>query len=210
MNWVDITKTLELVRNNLYNNIYIFEETATFTAPKTGYYKIICVGAGSNATASINTTYGTSSARGGNGGGVAIKTKRVSKNGTLSITISTQGVASCDGMTANGWSTTSTAGQATGGDYNYTGLVGDILQSGGANVKLSRNGGSVGCFIPELMTRQYVNLFAVSAHSGYGICGHGGGGGCCIDTVTQGDNTGLILTEAQPAAVIIIPLPSLN
>lgn len=216
MNWVDICKTLEIVRNNLFNDIYIAESTTTYTAPKNGYYKIICVGAGGNAKTSMaNNIY---NCRSGAGGGVATKIKRFSKNSTLSITIS-GGTASCDGMIANGGgnalstgSNVATGGTATGGDENYNGLDGEIV----TGVSSSATGGSVGCLLNGITMRDTsaiagaskTNSSSITIYSGFGILGHGGGAGCggIYDSNTYFPK---IAMEAQPAGVLIIPMASL-
>lgn len=223
MNWTDIFKTLEYTRDNMYNNIYIYETTTTFTIPETGYYKIICVGAGGSAAAlQSSTTSGadTTTCYSGGAGGVAIKTKRMVKNESLSITISIEGEASCDGMTAtagsNGSSAGASGGTATGGQYNYIGNSGNVAHSTSSSAGTSANGGSVGCIIPGIMSRDDINLrysldnnSVFFAHSGWGFLGHGGGAGACAAKYSY-PYAGTVKGEKQSAAVFIIPLPTIN
>lgn len=221
MNWVDIFETLEIVRNNSFSNIYMFEETTTFIAPETGYYKIICVGAGGAANANQYSTSGSAEVANtysGGAGGVAIKTKRIEKNSTVSIIISSAGVASCDGMTANagedGKSAGASGGTANGGEYNYTGGSGISKETNkyGSNY-VSSNGGSIGCIIPGIMSKDDIVLidseFGTKAYSGWGILGHGGGAGACA-AKQNSSYPQIIKGLSQPAAVIIIPLPYLG
>lgn len=202
MSWAEVAKLQDSQRDRLFNDMYIIESSQTWTAPHNGYYKIICVGAGGTASHSSGSSsyYAT-----GGGGGVAVKTKRIAKNATLTITIDTSNVT-CDGMIANnGGAGSSTGGgaggTATGGDYNYTGLSG-IGNTG--------NGGSVGCFLTGLMTRDsYINSGTSgnytqtgNSYNGWGICGHGGGAGI-VEAYTVKE------CEADKACVIIIPLESI-
>lgn len=212
MNWVDIFKTLEIVRDNSFSNIYMFEETTTFTAPKTGYYKIICVGAGGTAYGVLGNS--NTMVYSGGAGGVAMKTKRINKNSTIAVTISASGAASCDGMTANAGhrgypneTTSGAGGTATGGEYNYTG-------NSGTKTTLHANGGSIGCIIPGIMYRDSIYLLSgdnegKNAYSGWGILGHGGGAGVCGNAYSS-SYPDIVIGAQQPAAVIIIPLPSLG
>lgn len=216
MNWVDICKTLEIVRNNLFNDIYVTEESTTYTAPKNGYYKIICVGEGGNARTLLSNNIYT--CKSGAGGGVATKIKRLSKNSALSITIS-NGTASCDGMVAHGGgdapitgSNVTTGGTATGGDENYKGFDGEISRGSST----SATGGGVGCLLNGITMRDTsaipgpdkANSSSITIYSGFGILGHGGGAGCggIYDSNTYLPN---IVMDAQPAGVLIIPMASL-
>lgn len=196
MSWAETLMLQEAQRERSFNTMYVLGVSQTWTAPKSAYYKIICIGAGGTGKYYYQSGIGYRKGYGG-GGGVAIKTKSLQKGEKLTVTIGSS--ASCDGMTAtsggngeanNRGSSDGSGGTANGGDENYTGLNG-----GGGN------GGSVGCMIAGLaMSRD--TLMGVS-NSGYGIYGHGGGGGVFADNTMQ------TVTPIQPAAVIIIPLESI-
>lgn len=196
MSWAETLMLQETQRERSFNTMYVLEVSQTWTSPKSAYYKIICIGAGGNSVYYYQQGVGYRKAYGG-GGGVAIKTKAMQKGETLTVTIG--GSASCDGMTAtsggngeanNKGSSNGSGGTANGGDENYTGLNG-----GGGN------GGSVGCMIAGLAMSRDTLMGA--SNSGYGIYGHGGGGGVFADSTMQA------ITPSQPAAVIIIPLESI-
>lgn len=221
MNWVDIYKTLEIVRNNLFNDIYVTEESTTYTAPKNGYYKIICVGAGGDSEV-LGWTNNKPRCTSGSGGGVAIKTKRLSKGTNLSITItestpSANGGASCDGMFAgNGGKSGQTGkivygGTATGGDENYDGQSNEYSDSKNPGIV---NGGSVGCFFYGITMRDTASLYNTdngTVYGGFGILGHGGGGGCVANyNANASERMTYAYVKGQPAGVIIIPLPLLS
>lgn len=213
MSWAEVEKKLSIERDTSYSNMYVYENSATFTAPKTGYYKIICVGAGGAGATARDTS--TALGIGGCSGGVAIKTKKMAKGATLSITISSDGTASCDGMSATkGYDRNYypsrpdyiVPGTATGGDYNYNGQTGTAQSQIGI-------GGSVGCILSGLMTRDVVttayNGATRQAYSGWGIFGHGGGASR-VQFYDDGAMVAYSVSQQQPAGVIIIPLPALS
>lgn len=222
MSWAQISKQLEIERDNSFNNIYVFESSTTFTAPKKGYYKIICVGAGGTAYASgvTSSDYMYHNCMSGAAGGVAIKNKSMLANDTLTIAISSSGVATCDGMTANfggnaydfssAADTAPVGGTATGGVWNYKGSNGAKRYRGSNPTVI--NGGSIGCILPGLMTRDDAIANTARAYSGWGLYGHGGGAGACSMNTGNMSSDFVNITgvsDKQPAAVIIIPLPSL-
>lgn len=198
MSWSEVAKLQEGQRDRLFNDMYILETSQTWTAPHNGYYKIICVGAGGNAQYYTSSNYGA-----GFGGGVAVKTKRLKTGATLTIDI-TGGTATCDGMVASLGDETK-GGTATGGEYNYTGLSGHSMSSG------ITSGGSVGCMLSGLMfkdkdvtSRQVSYGYATEAvPKGFGLMGHGGGGGCAVESRVRE------MMRGEPACVIIIPLESI-
>lgn len=198
MSWAETLMLQEAQRERSFNTMYVLNTSQTWTAPKSAYYKIICIGAGGrggyNYFRDSGYTYGY-----GGGGGVAIKTKAMQKGETLTVNVG--GSASCDGMTATAGNDADTernvyysgsGGTASGGDENYNG------QSGGGG-----NGGSVGCIIAGLAMSRDTIMGGGTSNSGYGIYGHGGGGGVLANDAIQD------VTPSQPAAVIIIPLESI-
>ena len=196
MSWSEVAKLQEGQRDRLFNDMYILETSQTWTAPHNGYYKIICVGAGGSAS--------TIDDRAGCGGGVAVKTKRMNKGTTLAISIT--GGATCDGMTAtSGGNAYGSGGTATGGDYNYTGL------NPSADTERITAGGSVGCYLTGLTYREkdmfsFGSSTIFSMPKGFGIMGHGGGGGYFS---TSGTTKTEYAANGEPACVIIIPLESI-
>lgn len=198
MSWSEVAKLQEGQRDRLFNDMYILETSQTWTAPHNGYYKIICVGAGGSAYYSTASSYDA-----GGGGGVAVKTKRMKTGATLTVSI-TGGTATCDEMIANSGSWNG-VGTATGGEYNYTGLAGRFISSS------IKSGGSVGCMLSGLMykdkdieSRQVAYGYAAEIiPKGFGIMGHGGGGG-----YRYSDGTHQMM-NGEPACVIIIPLESI-
>lgn len=214
MSWAEVQKFNECARQNTINGALVIENSKTWTAPKTGYYKIIVVGgAGHNRK---NNSASSPNVAGGGAGGVAIKTMKIMAGTAYVITIDT---TSSDNFTATSFGTEIVAnsgtagtlsgananpiagvgGTATGGDYNYKG------ENGATSTNGTLQGASVGCFIPGITDRQefvYQTEYdgdATSTHlfSGYGILGHGG---CySLDTVYYPN-------DRQTGCVVIIPL----
>ena len=176
----------------------VITATGTYAPEKTGLYKVICVGAGANGTASTDSL-STMHVRSGSGGGVAIKNIRLESTSTYNVTVSTTASFS-NIMSATGASSSSdqTPGTASGGDYNFTGEKG--LYATGKNTYL--RGASVGVHITEL-SRSYVMMTSSNLILTSGDCllAYGGGGLAAYDI-----NNATHKSLGFPAAIIIIPL----
>ena len=175
------------IREMQYIGSYVFTSSTTFTPDKSGYYKVIVIGAG-GANDKVGHSGDTTYASGG-AGGVAIKNMHLLStqeytidikyrnstfNGNLVATAGGNGDAFPPSSATGG-----AGGTASGGDFNYDGLRGTV------RVNNPPKGGSVGVFIPGLM-------LPYSTETGLGILGYGIGG-------TSEDAAGR-------AAIIIIPL----
>lgn len=180
----------EQARDMKYCGAYVIESSRAFKPDKSGWYKVIAVGA------SGTPAHGSSYRSTGGAGGVAIKTIRLDANNEYSVsfasgTVSFDGLVQAtkggDGTRNNGGS----GGSADGGDLNYYGNSGSVQSTNTGRL----NGASVGVYIPELMRREEKETV-----SGYGILGYGASGGV-VDTVDDSYEG-----TAQKAAVIIIPL----
>ena len=175
------------IREMQYIGSYVFTSSTTFTPDKSGYYKVIVVGAG-GAHDRVGSAGNYCYASGG-AGGVAIKNMHLLSTREYTIDIESGNstfngnlvaTAGGDGKAFSTSSATGGAGgTASGGDFNYDGLQGTT------SVNNPPNGGSVGVFIPGLM-------LPYSTETGLGILGYGIGG-------TSG-------AAAGGAAIIIIPL----
>ena len=176
------------IREMQYIGSYVFTSSTTFTPDKSGYYKVIVVGAGGahDYTGSSGSAYYYAS---GGAGGVAIKNMHLLSTQEYTIDIERDNstfngnlvaTAGGDGKAFSTSSATGGAGgTASGGDFNYDGLWGTV------SVNNPPRGGSVGVFIPGLM-------LPYLTETGLGILGYGIGG-------TSG-------AAAGGAAIIIIPL----
>ena len=175
------------IREMQYIGSYVFTSSTTFTPDKSGYYKVIVVGAG-GAYDYTGTTGNFCYASGG-AGGVAIKNMHLLSTQEYTIDIE-RGNSTFNGnlvATAGGKgdsfppssATGGAGGTASGGDFNYDGLWGTV------RVNNPPKGGSVGVFIPGLM-------LPYSTETGLGILGYGIGG--------------TSEAAAGGAAIIIIPL----
>ena len=209
MSWTEIKKTINSNFNKPLNEklidfsfpqIYVFEQSTTFTPPKNGLYKIICVGAGREES---------TSGRVGGAGGVAIKTMQLSTAQSYPITINTTNPysASFNSSIIGNGSTGTDGGTASGGDFNYTGGAGrsDIPTSGAY-----LNGASVGVFLNGLSDRQCFRLTYQSVgtiyldetlYGGYGILGFGFG-----QAYADNSSSTEKRSPAGKAGVIIIPI----
>ena len=175
------------IREMQYIGSYVFTSSTTFTPDKSGYYKVIVVGAG-GAYDYTGTTGNVCYASGG-AGGVAIKNMHLLSTQEYTIDIERNNstfngnlVATAGGKGDSFPTSSATGGAggtASGGDFNYDGLWGTV------RVNNPPKGGSVGVFIPGLM-------LPYSTETGLGILGYGIGG-------TFG-------AAAGGAAIIIIPL----
>lgn len=207
MSWAEVHKINENTAMNKFNNATVLTASTTFTVPKTGYYKIFCVGAGGSSSTSGST------ANSGSGGGVAEKTAKLDKNQTYTVTVGTtvSFVSTLSDTTDKNYISMSATSGTTGGDggtatgfdstyLTYTGESGSSFSSG------IRQGGSVGCYVTSLMEKNislgYSTNSAItySVESGLGICGLGGGGG--VIKQTNVSHTG----NNQNGGVVIIPL----
>ena len=229
MSWAEVFKINsnmnkpinEQIRESVYKSIRVIKSTSTFTPEKTGIYKIICVGAGGNGT--YKGAYQDCMGVSGGGGGVAIKTLRLSKTSSYNINIGTAiSFMTPDGdfiEAYNGDSGSSSnsnkisGGTAAGGDENYTGDVGNRVYSGNTFPK----GGSVGVYIGELYREQTGTLMLGSTKSSTDglkscvyTCGGGllglGGGGTGAGFYTDDAYSGGVAIPGSPGGVIIIPL----
>ena len=199
----NLSKPLNVQARELsFAGSYVFESSKTFTPDKSGWYKVIVVGAGGNHDLYMpqNTYY----VRTGGSGGVCISTLKLLSTEKYEITISGNS-ASFENMTANRGGNASqnsagSGGTASGGEFNYPGLAGDYVNS-----QVTRNGKDVGVFIPSLMERNTAMVASgeyggIVAYSGYGILGHGASSGVAFSGSYNA------VTEAQSGCVIIIPL----
>jgi hypothetical protein len=146
----------------------------------------------------------TTRIRGGGGGGVAIKTLKLTKNTAYNVTVSTtasfSNILSATGGAANTdtGSTASAGGTASGGDYNFTGEAGEIFSTKDRHAR----GGSVGVYITELSRSHVLKTSStIMTFSGDCLLNYGGGGISVYDI----NNTSYTST-GFPAAIIIIPL----
>ena len=169
------------IREMQYIGSYVFTSSTTFTPDKSGYYKVIVVGAGGANDAASD--YFAS----GGAGGVAIKNMHLLstqeytidiQNGNSTFNKDVAATAGGDGHSGF-YGVGGAGGTASGGDFNYDGLWGTV------RVNNPPNGGSVGVFIPGLM-------LPYSTETGLGILGYGNGGAS--------------RNAAGGAAIIIIPL----
>lgn len=194
----------EQLRDMKYNQLEILTTGTSYTPKKNGIYKIICVGAGYQGK-SVDTL--EPEVNSGASGGVAIKTMELTKKSyPISISSLSGGEVTFNStITVTGASDYTTPGTANGGDYNFDGKT----------APSNSEGGSVGVYIPELMTRQYSALigfpggYARGSYGtqGYCICNLGGGGvkmscGAATGTVTRQ----YISIQPGGAGIIIIPI----
>lgn len=196
----------EQARELAYAGSYLFTANASFSPDKTGWYKIIVVGAAGKSR------YLTSSELDiGASGGVVIATRKLNSSDSYSITAgaysaSTGGGASSftygtdDVMTAGkgGDYGKGTGGTASGGDFCYAGKNG---YSSGSSVF---TGNDVGVFIPGLSIQNIGVITStdegtVMVYSGYGILGFGASPGVS----SQPTGTG---PSKATGCVLIIPL----
>lgn len=213
----------EQMRDLKFQELHIITSTGTYTPPKTGLYKVICVGAGGKGAAS--GVSGSVGGTGGGGGGVAIKTLKLSVGSSYSVTVGTTAsfvydtdtiLTATAGGDASGSSKVGTGGTASGGDTNYIGGAG--LKTDSSYVVAE--GGTVGVFLSGLYTKPVEiaplavaygdTSQAVNFPFGGCILNYGGGGagaGCRYKTNNEGDTWSEIRSmPGKPAAIIIAPL----
>lgn len=225
MSWAEIFKINKNMRRSLdeqlqdmkFQPIRVITANTTYTPEKTGLYKIICVGKGGYGYASVNSGSQVQAWSGG-GGGVAIKTIRMTKGDNCNITVGTtasfvKGDISIS-ATAGGngtWNAgTVVGGSGAGGDYNYTGENGAYMN----DIYVCPIGGSVGVYISDLHERGIGTItlggndsrdtpVTVMYTMGRSILGFGGGGssGAYSDYSYGG-----VDVDGLPAAVLIIPI----
>lgn len=183
----------EQAREMKFCGSYVIENSQSFKPQKTGWYKVIVVGAGG---ASDSVSEATAS---GGAGGVAIKTLKLNLGETYEIEVtkfrsrfnSIVAFSGGDGKAKSSGGAGGTGGTASGGDYNYTG------NDGVSNAYSYSSAASVGVYIPELMKKNsYMTSSGYFIDSGYGVLGYGASGKRYKEAEMQ----------SQPGAVIIIPL----
>lgn len=192
----------EQLHNFFFTPTTIITTTGTWICPKSGKYRVICVGAGGNGS---DYSYG----RTGGAGGVAIKNINMVMGTEYNITVgTTASFSSILTATAgqDAWSGSAGGGTGSGGDYNYTG------QSGKTQTSYSvLNGSSVGVFLSGLTSPPVVEtsvkwansqIYSGCATSGYGILGFGYSGGISYNTA----NSNAFLAQQRGGAAVIIQL----
>lgn len=203
----------EQARELAYAGSYLFVTSKSFTPDKTGWYKVIVVGAGGEGESHYREG-STSRICTGGSGGVAISTVNLkstetysvevagtqsSFNGQIIATSGTSGTASSSSSSSSEGS----GGTAQGGDFNYSGLSGNEVSSN-YFYDFYANGADVGVNIPELMRKETITSYTISdselftgeVSSGYGILGYGASNGLGYNKKTH--NKG--------GCVLIIPL----
>ena len=204
----------EQMRDIKYNPLTIITSSTTYKPPKTGLYKIICVGKGGNSGGYNGGNANQAIANSGGAGGVAIKTLRLSSATSYSITVSTTAsfsseltaTAGEDGANTISSSSIANGGTASGGDYNYEGGKGSnisITPTFGDTVK----GGDTGVFISDLYHPMfyYDKTNNMIRYYGRGVLEYGGGAPAARWSGTGG-NYAHLDASGLPAAVIIIPI----
>lgn len=222
----------EQIRDLKCTPIRVITTTGTFIPEKTGLYKVICVGAGSDGvkyrkgTTSNGYAYHVSN---GSAGGVAIKDIKLVAGTSYNITVSTTAsfgseMSATPGTTGwyNHWTSSTTApagGEASGGDYNYKGQAGSTANTYGANISTSSgnwtdlssgsyvNGTSIGVVLTDVCNQLATSTGRQVVWYGTSILNYGAGAPSWIDksdASTPSDK--VIVATGLPAAVIIIPI----
>lgn len=214
MSWPEIKKAVNSNFNKPLNEkliefsfpqIYVFSNSTTFTPPKNGLYKIICIGAGNSP--SQDTVSGAA-------GGVAIKTQELSSASSYSISIA-NGAVFNNAIYGNGATQLSSAynyrcvgGTALGGDFNFAG--GDGVYRYRPVDGTYDNGASVGVFLHGISDKYAYTLKTprdaddpVTLYGGHGILGFGSG-----EAYASIYSNGYYVARSPHgnAGVIIIPL----
>ena len=147
------------IRNNRFLPARIITQTTDWVVERSGWYKIICVGAGGHSD--FNDDYGEPYYSGtGGSGGVAIKTKHFVSGETVLVEINGAD-CNCEGISAGGGGDADvnedpyhggTGGIATGGDENYPGNAGKYGRMDTPYPQMLRVEDSVpvSVYIPEL------------------------------------------------------------
>ena len=202
MSWAKVLKINKNVKKAIneqltdreFNIGQLITASTNWVVPKTGIYKIICVGAGAEANISNRTS--------GGAGGVVVEKAILKQGDTYSITIS--GSSSfgdlCTANQANGW---------RGGDGITTnGVV--YVGGNGAYEAYIANGGNVGLFDKRYTTeadvypigteanaiggnglfgqKRSVSVYSLDGIINYAATGAGGfgGGGACVGNSYSG------------------------
>lgn len=204
MSWGEVSKINsnfnlalnEQARELAYAGSYLFTADTAFSPDKTGWYKIIVVGAAgkSRSVSNGNREVGAS-------GGVVIATRRLGSSASYAVTAgsgaSSFTYSSDDVMTAGrgGDYDDGTGGTASGGDFCYAGKSG--YSSSTSSVCIGRD---VGVFIPGLSVQNTGALSdsdygAALVNSGYGILGFGASAGASYRPTGAGPfkDTGCVL-----------------
>lgn len=206
----------EQIRGTVCLPMRIIASSTTYVPEKTGWYKVICVGAGGSCGAYSNasTASGQKIATGG-GGGVAIKTIRLSSAQSYNVTVGTtasfgsilSATAGGSGSVTSSSTNYGTGGTASGGDYNFTGCSG-TGGSGSSKVGVCFAAGGTGVAITELSRTVKSGVIKgdsyVEIAYGESILGYGSGAPGFV--YVSGTNYSYYTATAQSAAVIIIPL----
>lgn len=217
MSWAEVGKINrnmkkplnEQLRELNCSKIDVIEETKSYKPRKTGMYRVICVGAGGTGWAGNAGSYDYC-AVGGGGGGVAVKDLRLSSSTSYCVTVSTTAsfsnlLTATAGETATkthgSGKTPTTGGTASGGDYNFEGLTGEVV----SNYNNSAKGGSVGVAIAEL-TRSVVMADNFYSQLIYGDSLLRYGGGAPAISTSNPIRYDDFLPAGLPAAVLIMPL----
>lgn len=192
----------EQMRNLAVLQMRIITANMTYTPEKTGIYMVICVGEGGDA----DVYGGGTRPRTGSGGGVAIKTMRLLSTQSYNVTVSGTSSFGTSLSATAGANLEGAAGTGSGGDYNYTGSVGQNI---GETYNTVPKAGSVGVSLVGLTTfLQTSCVFSdgtgFSLPYGSGLLGYGGGGTSVVHKV--GSTTESYKQMGQSGAVIIIPL----
>lgn len=210
----NFTKPLnEQARELAYAGSYLFVSSRSFIPDKTGWYKVIVVGAGGESD-SHNPSNGTNYLATGGSGGVSISTVHLKSSETYSIEVeSTQSsfnniMIATAGTAGIAYPSSSRdagdGGIASGGDFNYSGLSGNITSFNYYDLR-GLAGSDVGVYIPELMRRETIAVSYTNSndqintgqlYSGYGILGYGASNGEGYANVTP----------IKGGCVLIIPL----
>ena len=217
MTWAEVVKINRNMKKTLNEQlrelncspIEVIEETTSYKPSKTGLYRVICVGAGGTGWSGNINNFDDRAVSGG-GGGVSVKDLKLSASTSYSVTISTTAsfgniLTATAGETGTKThasdKTAPVGGTASGGDYNFNGLLGEVALNDNTPAK----GGSVGVAIAEL-TRSIVMADNFYSQLIYGdsILRYGGGAPAVesdTDIATMQFNP-----QGLPAAVLIIPL----
>lgn len=224
MSWAEVFKINSNIKKPLNEQIRgtvclpmrLITSSTTYKPEKTGWYKVICVGAGGScgSYSGVSNASGQKIATGG-GGGVAIKTIKLSSAQSYSVTVSTtasfgsilSATAGGSGSASSSSMSYGTGGTASGGDYNFTGCSG-TGGSGSSKTGVCFAAGGTGVAITELSRTVKSGVIKgdeyVEVTYGESILGYGSGAPGFV--YTTGTSYYCYTATAQSAVVIIIPL----
>jgi hypothetical protein len=172
-------------------NKEIFTSSGTFTAPKTGVYKVTIVGGGGSSA----SNQGGSNAYlgGGGGGGVAIEIVSLTVSDAVAVTVGAGGTDPASAATHGNTGSTSSFGaycSATGGAGGYyaasgLGAAGDGGIGSGGDINLKGGYGGFSSQINGINTaiQHLTSLYEPYGRGGYavfGTAGQAGVAGICI------------------------------